>query len=151
MLIQSIAICEYLEETHPTPPLLPADPFARAYVRSIANAVACEIHPLNNLRVLQHLRNSLDASEEQISAWIARWISEGFEALERMIGTHGGLFAYGNQPTFADCLLVPQVYSAERFEVDLSAFPRILQVTGYALRQPAFAAAHPDHQPGAQG
>jgi maleylpyruvate isomerase len=148
VLTQSLAILEWLEEVYPEPPLLPSTAQGRATVRAMAAVVSCDIHPLNNLRVLQHIRTSLGASEDQVHAWTARWISEGFQALDRMIESHGGLFAYGDQPTFADCCLVPQAYSAERFKVDLSPFPSIRRVTEHALRQPAFVAAHPNRQPG---
>lgn len=151
IVTQSGAILEWLEETYPDPPLLPATPNARAAVRAMAATVGCDIHPLNNLRVLQALKTSLGASEDQVTDWIARWIHNGFEALEPMIATHGGLFAYGDTPTLADCFLVPQVYSAERFKVALSSFPAICRVAGRAKRQPSFIAAHPDHQPDATG
>jgi len=146
---QSVAILEWLEETYPTPPLLPPDPEGRCVVRAMAAIVGADIHPLNNLRVLQQLRGPLGASEEQVGAWISRWITEGFTALEAMIAAHGGLFAYADTPTFADCYLAPQVYSAERFAVDLAPFPGIRRVTDHARSQPAFLAAHPDRQPDA--
>ena len=148
-LIQSVAILEWLEEVHPQPPLLPTDPEGRSLVRAMAAIVGCDVHPLNNLRVLQQLRGPLGASEEQVGAWIARWITEGFTALEAMIAAHGGLYAHGDAPTLADCYLTPQVYSAERFAVDLTAFPAIRRVSAHARGQPAFLAAHPDRQPGA--
>jgi len=146
-LTQSGAILEWLEETHPSPPLLPPQPKGRAIVRAMAAIVGCDIHPLNNLRVLQALRGSLGASETQIKAWIGRWILEGFEALEVLVTAHGGLFAFGDHPTFADCYLTPQVYSADRFEIDLAPFPAIRRVVDHATSQPSFRAAHPNHQP----
>ena len=148
-LVQSVAILEWLEEVHPQPPLLPSGPEARSLVRAMAAIVGCDMHPLNNMRVQQQLRGPLGASEEQVSAWIARWITEGFTALEAMIAAHGGLYAYGDAPTLADCYLTPQVYSAERFAVDLTPFPAIRRVTDHARSQPAFLAAHPDRQPDA--
>jgi len=151
LLTQSSAILEWLEETYPDPPLLPSRPNERAIVRAMAATVGCDIHPLNSLRILQSLRTLFGASDAQVSGWIAHWITQGFEALERTIETHGGLFAYGDTPTFADCFLVPQAYSAERFQVPLSSFPAIRRVTAHAQRQPAFLAAHPGRQPDADG
>jgi maleylpyruvate isomerase len=148
-LTQSPAILEWLEERFPKPPLLPAPPGARAIVRAMASAVACDIHPLNNLRVLNALRADFSASEDQVQAWIARWVCEGFAALEILIGRHGGAFAYGDSPSFADCCLVPQVYAAGRFNVDLRAFPAIVHVVQRARALEAFATAHPDNQPDA--
>ncbi|MBQ1543479.1 maleylacetoacetate isomerase [Caulobacter sp. CCUG 60055] len=149
VLTQSPAILEWLEEAHPTPPLLPADAVGRAHVRAMAALVACDIHPLNNLRILQTLKNDLGAGEDQVKAWTARWIGDGFSALEALIGRHGRGWAYGDAPTLADCCLIPQVYSAERFEVDLSPYPRIRAVAEQAGGHPAFAAARPDRQPDA--
>lgn len=147
---QSTAILEWLEERHPTPPLLPPDPNGRAHVRAMMALVACDIHPLNNLRVLNTLRQDFGASSEQVSGWIARWIADGFTALETLIERHGNGFAYGSTPTLADCCLVPQVYSAQRFKVDLTPYPRIRAVAEAAQSLPAFAAAHPDQQPDAE-
>jgi maleylpyruvate isomerase len=149
VLTQSLAIIEWLDETHPMPPLLPANPVERAVVRAMADAVACDIHPLNNLRVLQALRSEFGASPAQVDAWIARWITEGFTALEAMIARHGGAFAFGDAPTMADCCLTPQVYSAERFKVELAPFPRIRGTVERARALAPFAAAHPDRQPDA--
>jgi maleylpyruvate isomerase len=149
ILTQSLAILEWLEERHPMPALLPAEPEARALVRAMAGLIACDIHPINNLRVLQALRRDLGASEDQVSAWIARWIGDGFTALEQMIARHGGRFAFGDAPSFADCCLVPQVYSAERFKVDLAPYPRLMAATEAARALPEVAAAHPSRQPDA--
>lgn len=143
-LSQSPAILEWLEEVYPDPPLLPKAPLDRAIVRAMAAVIGCDIHPLNNLRVQQRLRGSLHASEAEVSAWIDRWIRAGFEGLEPLVATHGGLYAFGDRPTFADCYLAPQVYSAERFKVDLTDFPTLRRVVDQALQHPAFAAAHPD-------
>ncbi|WP_174549115.1 maleylacetoacetate isomerase [Novosphingobium rosa] len=148
-LIQSPAILEWLEETHPEPPLLPAHPLARAQVRAMAAIVGYDIHPVNNLRILKSLRADLAADEAQVSAWIARWIAEGFAALERLIARHGGAFAYGDNPTLADVYLVPQAYAAERFDLDLNAYPRLNGVVAHARQHPAFAAAAPEAQPDA--
>ncbi|HSZ53430.1 MAG TPA: maleylacetoacetate isomerase [Caulobacteraceae bacterium] len=149
VLTQSLAILEWLDEVHPTPPLLPSSPAARAVVRAMAGTIASDIHPLNNLRVLNALRGDFAAADAQVQAWIARWIAEGFGALEQQVEQHGGAFAFGDFPTLADCCLVPQIYSAERFAVDLTPFPRLVAVGTRALALPAFAAAHPDRQPDA--
>lgn len=148
--VQSLAILEWLEERWPNPPLLPQATEQRAIVRAMAATVAADIHPLNNLRILKYLKQELDASQQAIDGWISHWIHEGFAALEVLIGRHGGAFAFGDSPTMADCVVVPQVYNAERFNVDLSPFPRILDVATRARALPAFAAAHPDRQPGAE-
>lgn len=148
-LTQSQAIFEWLEETHPEPPLLPRGAGDRALVRAMVAVVACDIHPLNNLRVLGALRQDFAASEETVSAWVRRWISQGFEALEAMITRSGDGFCFGNQPTFADCALVPQVYAAERFGLALGPYPRIRGAHAAAAVLPAFATAHPDKQPDA--
>lgn len=148
-LTQSLAILEWLEERYPEPPLLPALANQRAVVRAMANLIACDIHPLNNLRVLNALRESFDATEPQVSAWIAHWIGEGFAALELLVERHGGRFAFGDAPTIADCCLVPQLYSAVRFGVTLAPYPRLVAAGEAAGGSPAVAAAHPDLQPGA--
>lgn len=149
VLMQSSAILEWLEERSPVPPLLPRDLIARAQVRGMASLIGCDIHPLNNLRVLRALRTELQATEAQVQAWISGWITQGFAALEQLVGAHGGQFAFGDQPTLADCLLVPQVYSAERFDVDLDPYPRLRRAAANAAALPAFAAAHPSVQPDA--
>lgn len=148
-LVQSPAVLEWLEERYPDPPLLPADPLARATVRAMAAVIGCDIHPINNLRVLGALRNTFAASDDQVNAWIARWIGDGFAALELMIAAQGRGFAFGDTVTLADCYLVPQVYSAERFAVDLSPYPSLVAAAERARALPAFAAAHPDRQPDA--
>jgi maleylpyruvate isomerase len=148
-LTQSLAILEWLDEAHPEPPLLPRDPIARARVRAMAAIVACDIHPLNNLRVLQALKADFGADEGQTKAWIARWIHSGFAALDALVARHGQGFAFGATPTLADCLLVPQIYSAERFGVDLTPFPHVVLAGHNAAAHPAFAAAHPSRQPDA--
>jgi maleylpyruvate isomerase len=149
VLTQSPAILEWLEEAHPEPPLLPRDPYERARVRAMAALIGCDVHPLNNLRVLQTLKHDLGADEAKIAAWTAKWITAGFEALEHMMGRHGGAWSFGDSPTLVDCYLIPQVYSARRFEVDLSPWPEILAVDARAAAHPAFQAAHPDRQPDA--
>ena len=147
--VQSLAILEWLDERWPEPALLPKALEDRAIVRGMALTIAADIHPINNLRILKYLKNELGQPQEQIDAWIAHWIAEGFAALEVLIGRHGDGFAFGAAPTIADCLLVPQVFNAERFNVDLSLFPRIRAVAETARALPAFAAAHPDRQPAA--
>ncbi len=143
---QSAAIIELIDERHPEPPLLPPDPEGRAHARGMAAAIACDIHPLNNLRVLTVLREAFGASEAQVNAWIARWIADGFAAIEpRIVGP----FAFGREPGLVDCFLVPQVYSAERFAVDLAPYPRLMAAAEHARALPAVQAAHPDRQPDA--
>ncbi|WP_230480480.1 maleylacetoacetate isomerase [Sphingomonas sp. Leaf21] len=125
-LIQSPAILEWIEERYPDPPLLPGDSAGRAVVRAMAAIVACDIHPINNLRVLAMLRTDLGADEDAVRRWIAHWVAEGFQALETLIARHGSGYAYGDTPTLADCHLLPQVYNAERFGVDLAPYPKLL-------------------------
>ncbi len=147
VLSQSPAILEWLEERHPEPPLLPASPADRAEVRAMAAIIGCDMQPLNNLRVLKALRGDLAADEDRVKAWARRWMESGFAALESRIAVHGRGFAFGDRPSLADCYLVPQVYSAERFEVDISAFPHVVAVAAQLNTLPAVAAAHPDRQP----
>jgi maleylacetoacetate isomerase len=149
ILIQSLAILEWLEETHPQPPLLPRSARDRATVRAMAGIIACDIHPLNNTRVGRAL-DKLGIDQAAILAWCQRWIVDGFDALEPMVARHGAGFAFGAAPTIADCCLVPQVYSANRFQVDLAPYPAIRAVAERAAEHPAFAAAHPNQQPDAQ-
>lgn len=149
VLTQSPAILEWLEEAHPSPPLLPTDPVGRARVRAMAALIACDIHPLNNLRVGKALRESFGADQAAVDAWAARWILPGFTALESLVAAHGHGWSYGDAPGLADCYLIPQIYSARRFNVPLDAFPRLLEIDRAAAAHPAFAAAHPDRQPDA--
>jgi maleylpyruvate isomerase len=149
VLTQSSAIIEWLEERHPAPPLLPQRPGERAVVRAMAMAVACDIHPLNNLRVLKYLKHPLGQQQASIDAWIAHWIAEGFAALEPMIGRHGGRFAYGDALTLADCHLVPQFYAAERYEIDCSPYPRLVESVRRAMAEEPVRRAHPLAQPDA--
>lgn len=150
-LTQSPAIIEYLEERYPEPPLLPADPLARARVRAMAAVIGCDIHPINNLRILNALRQRFGADEEAVKAWCATWIQAGFDALERMLPADAGRggFAHGDAPGLVEVYLVPQVYSARRFEVDLSAYPKILALDAACAGLAAFAAAEPGRQPDA--
>lgn len=149
VLIQSPAILEWLEETHPRPALLPADPVGRAQVRAMAAIVGCDIHPLNNLRVGKALRETFGADQAAVDAWAARWIEPGFDALEALVTRHGDGFSFGDAPTLADCYLIPQIYSARRFNVPLDAWPRLSAIDAAAASHRAFAAAHPDNQPDA--
>ncbi len=145
---QSLAILEWLDETHPQPSLLPGPPADRAVIRAMAEIVACDIHPLNNLRVLKALGAlGHESGGEDQQAWGRRWIEDGFAALEPMVARYGGGFAFGAAPTLADCALVPQIWSSSRFAVDLSAFPALKAVADHAAHHPAFQAAHPDRQP----
>lgn len=149
VLIESPAILEWIEARWPEPALLPGSADEAAVVRAMAALIACDIHPIANLRVLRSLRHDLGADQDQVNAWIAHWITEGFGALETLIARHGGLHAYGDTPTLADCYLVPQVYNAERYGVPLGAFPGITAAARALLALPAVAAAHPDRQPDA--
>jgi maleylpyruvate isomerase len=148
VLTQSLAIIEYLEETHPQPPLLPADPVDRAHVRAIAQAIACDIHPLNNTSPLFYLKNTLKHDQETINAWYAHWITVGFEAIEMLL--RPGPYAYGTEVTLADVCLVPQVANARRFNVPLDKFPKIVAVDAACLKLPAFDKARPENQPDAE-
>ncbi|MFV3128126.1 maleylacetoacetate isomerase [Niveispirillum sp. KHB5.9] len=141
---QSLAILEYLEERQPTPPLLPADPAGRAKVRAMALAVVADIHPLNNLRVLNYLRGSLGLGDEAVKAWIAHWVAEGFTALEQMV--EGPDFCLGHAPSFADLCLVPQMFNARRFGVDLTAYPKLVAIDAHCQTLDAFQVAAPGHQ-----
>jgi maleylpyruvate isomerase len=149
VLTQSLAIIEWLEERYPAAPLLPSTPNDRAIVRAMADIIACDIHPLNNLRILQALRLDFGASEDQVNAWIRSWIAAGFSALERMVERHGGAFCFGDAPSLADCVLIPQIYSARRFGADVADYPRLVAIDTRAAALPAFAAAHPAGQPDA--
>ncbi len=149
VLTQSPTILEWLEERYPAPALLPEATTDRAIVRAMAATIACDIHPLNNLRVVQALQRDFGLDAAAVQAWMARWMSEGFAALEVMIARHGRGFAFGDMPTIADCCLVPQVYSAERFAIDLTPYPQLMASVEQARMLPAFQAAHPDRQPDA--
>jgi maleylpyruvate isomerase len=146
---QSMAIIEYLDETHPAPPLMPADAKGRAWVRAFAQMIACEIHPLNNLRVLNYLTGQLKHSEDEKNAWYRHWIHEGFVALEQVLQKRAqpGRYCWGDQPTLADICLIPQVANAQRFKCRLEAFPTIMEINARALALPAFDAAQPSKQP----
>jgi maleylacetoacetate isomerase len=150
VLGQSLAIVEYLDEIRPSPPLLPPDPIGRARVRSMALSIACDIHPLNNLRVLNYLKGPLAQPQPAVDAWYRHWVTEGFRSLEALAQRYGDrAHLYGSSVTLADVCLVPQLYNARRFEVDLAPFPALVAI-GQALETlPAFVAARPEVQPDA--
>ena len=152
VLTQSLAIMEYLDEMYPEPPLLPAAPLDRAYVRSIALAIACDIHPLNNLRVLRYLVRDLKVSEEDKNAWYRHWCEQGLAALEAKISADGraGKFCFGDTPTLADCCLVPQIFNARRLDCDLSGMPTLLRIMENCAKVDAFSMAEPSRQPDAE-
>lgn len=148
VLTQSLAIIEYLDEVYGGHRLLPADPLGRARVRSLALQIACEIHPVNNLRILDYARQTWSIDKPQVQQWYRHWISEGFRTLElRLQAPETGLFCHGDVAGVADCCLLPQLYNARRFEVDLSPFPTIVRIADHCASLPAFLAAHPDCQP----
>ena len=152
VLNQSLAIIEYLEETHPEPPLLPRAPVDRAFVRSIALQVACEIHPLDNLRVLKYLKHQVKTPDDVKDAWYAHWVEAGFESLEKRLASDRrvGALCFGDTPTVADLCLVPQVFNARRFKIDMSRFPTIERIADHAGQIDAFQRAAPAQQPDAE-
>lgn len=145
-LSQSLAIIEYLDEIHPQTPLLPASALERAHVRAMALTVACEIHPLNNLRVLQYLTQTLGVDEAAKNTWYHHWVASGFAALEILLIRHSGRYCFGDTVTLADLCLVPQVYNAQRFNVDLTPYPNIMRVWAECNQLEAFADAAPERQ-----
>lgn len=149
VLIESQAIIEWIEQRWPLPALLPRDPDDAAMVRAMVALIACDIHPVANLRVLNRLRQQFAATDDQVNDWIRHWIGEGFCALETLVARHGGSFAFGDSVSLADCYLVPQLYNAERFGVDLAPYPRLVAAGNAACQLPAVVAAHPDSQPDA--
>jgi maleylpyruvate isomerase len=148
VLIQSLAIIEFLEEIQPNPPLLPKDPIARAEVRALADIVACDIHPLNNTSPLRYLKREMHLEQSAIDAWYHHWVTEGFEALEALV--EPAPYAYGKEVTMADMCLVPQVANARRLKVPLDKFPKILGIEAACLKLPAFDRARPENQPDAE-
>jgi len=151
-LTQSLAILEYLEESHPAVPLLPKDALGRARVRSLALLIACEIHPLNNLRVLQHLKRVLGLNEEQINAWYRHWVADGLAKFEADLATGGttGKFCHGDSPTMADCCLVPQVFNAQRYQCNTAPYPATMRIFAECMKLDAFDRAQPSKQPDAE-
>lgn len=150
-LTQSLAMLEYLEERFPMPALLPGDFAQRAHIRELSLAIACDIHPLNNLRVLRYLKHDLGVDEDQKTGWIQHWIKLGFTALEKQLAsdTSRGHFCVGDMPTMADCCLIPQMFNARRFEVDMAPYPTLCAIEDACNALPAFQAAHPSQQPDA--
>jgi maleylpyruvate isomerase len=146
---QSLAIIEYLEETHPEPPLLPADPVARARVRALALDIACEIHPLNNLRVLRFLVHSLKLSEDDKNRWYRHWVETGLEVVERQLAAAPATFCFGAAPTLADCVLVPQIFNAQRFDCRLDHVPNVMRVFAQCMKIDAFEKTRPEACPDA--
>jgi maleylacetoacetate isomerase/maleylpyruvate isomerase len=146
-LTQSLAIMEWLDEKHPTPALLPKDPVERARVRAISDLIACEIHPLNNLRVLQHLKR-LGQTQEQIDTWYRHWIADGLQKVEADMS--GSKFCHGDAPTMADCCLVPQIFNAQRYNSDLAPYPKTMRVFENCMKLEAFDRAQPSQQPDAE-
>ena len=149
-LTQSLAIIEYLDETHPQPPLLPGTPAERARVRSLALDIACEIHPLNNLRVLRYLVRDLKVSEDDKNRWYRHWVETGLEVVERQLAAAPAAFCHGNTPTLADCCLVPQIFNAQRFECRLNHVPHVMRVFDTCMALPAFEQTAPGHCPDAE-
>ena len=152
VLTQSLAIIEYLDETRPLPPLLPRTAVERAYVRSIALAIACEIHPLNNLRVLRYLVKTLGLSEEQKNTWYRHWVEQGLASLEtRLVAeARSGLYALGDAITIADVVIVPQIFNAQRMDCNLGSVPTVMRIFDHCMQLPAFIDAQPSAQPDAE-
>jgi maleylacetoacetate isomerase len=148
VIVQSLAICEYLEETFPPSPLLPEDQQGRARVRGIVQSIASEIQPMNNLSVMQYLKKEMGQGDEAVEKWYRFWVDRGFAAVETWLNNPGtGDFCHGDTPGLADCFLVPQVYNAERFNCDLEPYPQIMRITSLCRKLPAFQAAAPENQP----
>jgi len=149
---QSLAIIEYLDETHPEPPLLPGHPADRARVRALAQLIACDIHPINNLRVLRYLASPLGHDESAVKTWYNHWIAKGFESLEKLLAEDGqaGAFCHGDAPTLADICLVPQVFNARRYDLDLKPYPTLMRIFERCMALQAFENARPEKQPDAE-
>jgi maleylacetoacetate isomerase len=151
IFVQSLAMMEYLEETHPEPPLLLASAADRAYARAIAQIIACEIHPLNNLRTLRHIKKSYALDDDGVNSWYRHWIAEGLAGLEAYLTGSGrcGKYCYRDQVTIADCCLVPQVFNAQRYSCDLTPYPEVMRIFAQCMKLEAFVAAQPSNQPDA--
>jgi maleylacetoacetate isomerase/maleylpyruvate isomerase len=147
LLSQSMAIIEYLDETHPEPPLLPADPIGRARVRALALDIACEVHPLANLRVLRYLVREMGVGDEAKNRWYKHWVETGLEAVERQLARQPSTFCHGSVPTLADCVLVPQIYNAQRMECRLDHVPQVMRVFAACMELDAFKSTHPSACP----
>jgi maleylacetoacetate isomerase/maleylpyruvate isomerase len=150
LVTQSLAIIEYLEESQPRPPLLPRDAYGRARVRSLALLIACEIHPLNNLRTLTHLRKALGFGEDEVNAWYRHWIADGLARLESDLARASGTYCHGETPTIADCCLVPQIFNAQRYACDVSPYPTAMRIFAQCMKLDAFQRAQPSRQPDAE-
>ncbi|MGZ5923062.1 MAG: maleylacetoacetate isomerase [Rhizomicrobium sp.] len=152
LITQSLAIMEYLDEVKPEPPILPKDALGRARVREIACVIACDIHPVNNLRLGQYLKSEIGISDEQQVRWQRHWIKVGFEALEKMLtlSKDTGLYCHGDTPTIADICLIPQMFNARRVKLEIERYPILARIEAHALAHPAFDAAHPKNQPDAE-
>ncbi len=151
-LSQSMAIIEYLDETHPQPPLLPADALGRAQVRALAQSIACEIHPLNNLRVLKYLTHELKVDEDSKNTWYRHWVRSGLESFERqLLQRPAATYCWGDTPTLADCCLVPQIFNGQRFNVNFDGLPRTMGAFEACMKHPAFDAAQPSKCPDFEG
>lgn len=148
-VLQSLAIIEYLDETHPEPPLLPADPLGRARVRALSLDIACEIHPLNNLRVLRYLVHTLKVSEDDKNRWYRHWVETGLEVVERQLAAKPSTFCHGESPTLADCTLVPQIFNARRFDCRLDHVPQVMRVYDACMKLDAFDKTRPEACPDA--
>ena len=149
-LSQSLAIIEYLDEAHPAKPLIPRDVLGKARVRSLSYLIASEIHPLNNLRVLQHLKRALGQNEDQVNTWYRHWIADGLAKLEAELSGSRGKFCHGDTPTMADCCLVPQIFNAKRYQSDLAPYPSTMRVFDACMKLDAFDRAQPSRQPDAE-
>jgi maleylpyruvate isomerase len=151
VLSQSLAIMEYLDEAHPGPKLLPVDPLDRAYVRAFSQLIACEVHPLNNLRTLKYIKKTYKLEEEDVNSWYRHWIAEGFTLMETFLREEGmhGRHVYRDQVTIADCCLVPQVFNAQRYQCDLNPYPTVMRIFDACMKLEAFIAAQPSKQPDA--
>ena len=149
-LTQSLAIIEYLDDKHPQNPLVPKDAHARARVRSLSYLIASEIHPLNNLRVLQHLKRALGQNEDQVNSWYRHWIADGLAKLEAELASNKGKFCHGDTPTMADCCLVPQIFNAKRYQSDLAPYPNTMRVFDACMKLEAFDRAQPSRQADAE-
>jgi maleylacetoacetate isomerase len=147
VLTQSLAIIEYLDETHPQPPLLPAAPAERARVRALALDIACEIHPLNNLRVLRYLKRDMKLAEEDKDRWYRHWVETGLEVVERQLAARPATYCHGEAPTLADCVLVPQIFNARRFDCRLAHVPQVMRVFDACMRLDAFERTRPENCP----